>query len=178
MCTECEECHWLHFSKGQAEAHVLRDVRQDARCSSFGQIEWPLRGQHQILIHNQNPLSRSRLRNICEHARPGSSPSYCQCSVQCKNISAIFNQISFAPLSAKLNQFSKLRGRSQQNNRSKSLKKRAKKGPGYSGKRQPPLCQGEWATHQSSRGPRQHALKPERKFLKEIVSFDAGGQLR
>lgn len=72
MCTECEECHWLHFSKGRAEAHVLRDVRQYSGGSKmlvFWPNEWPLCGQHQILIQNQNPLRQSPLRNIPDPLR-------------------------------------------------------------------------------------------------------------
>lgn len=76
-----------------------------------------------------------------------------------QNISVTSNLIS----SAKLNQFSKRRGQipaKQQQQKLKKKKKGFKKCPGYSRKWQPPLCQGEWATHQSSRGPRLHALKP------------------
>lgn len=63
---------WLHFSKGRAEAHVLRDVRQYSGGSKmlvFWPNEWPLRGQHQILIQNQNSLRQSRLWNIPDPLR-------------------------------------------------------------------------------------------------------------
>lgn len=73
-----------------------------------------------------------------------------------------------------MNPFSKRRGSKMEEKTTKSYKKQC---PEYSENLRPPLCQGEWATHQSSRGPRQHSLKPERKFLKEIVSFHAGEQL-
>lgn len=72
MCTECEECHWLPFSKGRAEAHVLRDVRQYSGGSKmlvFWPNEWPLCGQHEILIQDQNPLRQSALRNILDPLR-------------------------------------------------------------------------------------------------------------
>lgn len=175
MCTECEECHWLHFSKGRAEAHVLRDVRQYSGGSKmlvFWPNEWPLCGQHQILIQNQNPLRQSPLRNIPDplrHIVSVQSNAKHLCGFQS-------NLIRFLISEAK--PIFQTEGQIPTKQQKQKLKKGEKKGPGYSGNRQPPLCQGEWATYQSSRGPRQHALQPERKFLKEIVSFHAGGQLR
>lgn len=198
MCTECEECHWLHFSKGRAEAHVFEMcVSIVAEASPEGDAR-PLCVQHQILVQNQNPLWQRRLK-IFEHAfREPFHHLVTMMSLDVFQTLALSLYIPVLPnvctflsqesLTIKSHLLSYQRSSTNFPNggtdhnkttatKAKKKKKRQSEGPGYSRKWQLPLCQGERATNLSPRAPRQHYLKPERKFLKEIVSLYAGGQL-